>query len=149
MPKRLQIFALLHSVIPRIDRTECRRLLKLSSNSTCSKKIQATDVEFQRKSVGTDVIEQSAGIAEPSNCFGGTKHDIAEKPGGFWRHRRWHSRKTRWFFRGTEHGTAENPGSFWRHRRWHSRKTRWFFRGTENGTAKKPVVFGGIEDGTA
>ena len=126
MPKRLQIFALLHSVIPRIDRTECRRLLKLSSNSTCSKKIQATDVEFQRKSVGTDVIEKSAGIAETSNCFGGTKHDIAEKPGGFWRHRRWHSRKTRWFFRGTEHGTAEKPGSF---------------GGIEDGTAEKPGVF--------
>jgi hypothetical protein len=68
-------------------RSSTRRSPESRSNriqdSTCSKKIKATDVEFKRKSVSTDVAEQSAGIAEPSKCFDGTDHDTAEKPGDF------------------------------------------------------------------
>ena len=79
----MKIFALLHGVILRVGRTDCRRLFKFNSDSTCSKKIEAIDVEIQRKSVGTGVAEQSAGIAETSKCFGGTEHGTVEKSGGF------------------------------------------------------------------
>jgi hypothetical protein len=125
IPKRLQIFVLLHGVIPRVDRTEGQMLFKINSDSTCSKKIKATDVEFQRKSVGTDVAEQSAGIAEPSKCFGGTEHDKAEKSGGF---------------DGPEHGTAENPGGFVA-QNMAQQRIPVGFDGTEHGTAEKSGGF--------
>jgi hypothetical protein len=151
IPKRLQIFVLLHGVIP--DRKEGRKLFKIHSVSTCSKKIKPTDVEFQRKSVSTDVAEQSAGIAEPNKCFGGTEHDKAEKSGGFdgTEHgtaekpggvvaQKMAQQKTPVVFvaqnmaqqknpvvcDGTEHGTTEKSGGFWWHRKCHSRNRRWF-----------------------
>jgi hypothetical protein len=50
-------------------------------------------------------------------------------------------------FGGTENGTAEKPGGFWWQRTWHSRKFRSFFMAKNTAQQKNPVVFGGTEQG--